>query len=321
MEAKIYQLARDHLVESLDYPAEIGQRQYDPSFAIRGLAVDTDKGLLLKLSYIHAIALRTVFRGRRRLTKEEVLAEYGGSGAWVWMGLFGEGAWELGFDCFKSTQSNRIGSFYNNPKPRQGTSHRPTETNTSSLSSICSVSQRPASSPVRTEAAHTQSMVLLCVYCVSISISFLTIPIHLHRRAGRAGEDRPPPRPARRGGGCAQGPRWLLSCLGWWLFGLEQTNSCPGSHTVHTPIFLHKRAPGRQQRARLRQDALGRPGEPEQVHAPGAAPPPDAPALPRCGQEAVPVQQQRLRVCGGRPQVPARVRFLGRRGLVIVWGA
>lgn len=47
----------------------------------RGLAVDTDKGLLLKLSYIHAIALRTVFRGRRRLTKEEVLAEYGGSGA------------------------------------------------------------------------------------------------------------------------------------------------------------------------------------------------------------------------------------------------
>lgn len=49
--------------------------------ATRGLAVDTDKGLLLKLSYIHAIALRTVFRGRRRLTKEEVLAEYGGSGA------------------------------------------------------------------------------------------------------------------------------------------------------------------------------------------------------------------------------------------------
>ena len=43
--------------------------------------MDTDKGLLLKLSYIHAIALRTVFRGRRRLTKEEVLAEYGGSGA------------------------------------------------------------------------------------------------------------------------------------------------------------------------------------------------------------------------------------------------
>lgn len=42
--------------------------------------MDTDKGLLLKISYIHAIALRTVFRGRRRLTKEEVLAEYGGSG-------------------------------------------------------------------------------------------------------------------------------------------------------------------------------------------------------------------------------------------------
>lgn len=80
LEAMIYDLARDHLVDPLGYPAEIKQQEYDPSFAIRGLAVDTDKGLLLKLSYLHGIALRTVFRGRRRLTKEEVLAEYGGSG-------------------------------------------------------------------------------------------------------------------------------------------------------------------------------------------------------------------------------------------------
>lgn len=61
---------------------------YDSNYD-RGLAVDTDKGLLLKLSYIHGIALRTVFRGRRRLTKNEVLAEYGGSGACVYVN--GEG--------------------------------------------------------------------------------------------------------------------------------------------------------------------------------------------------------------------------------------
>lgn len=51
----------------------------DPSFAIRGLAVDVEKGLLCKLSYIHQIAKRCVFRGRRKLSPEEVLQVYGGS--------------------------------------------------------------------------------------------------------------------------------------------------------------------------------------------------------------------------------------------------
>ena len=35
MEAMIYEMARDHLVEAMAYPAEIKQRTYDHSFAIR----------------------------------------------------------------------------------------------------------------------------------------------------------------------------------------------------------------------------------------------------------------------------------------------
>lgn len=35
MEAMIYEMARDHLVDAMAYPAEIKQRIYDPSFAIR----------------------------------------------------------------------------------------------------------------------------------------------------------------------------------------------------------------------------------------------------------------------------------------------
>ncbi len=80
LEALIYNLAREYLIEHGGYPAEIRQRDYDPSFAIRGLAVDLDRGWLLKLSYIQQVALRTVFSGRRRLKKHEVLADYGDSG-------------------------------------------------------------------------------------------------------------------------------------------------------------------------------------------------------------------------------------------------
>jgi hypothetical protein len=43
--------------------------------------VDTEKGLLCKLSYIHQIARRSVFRGRRALSEDEVLQEYSGTGS------------------------------------------------------------------------------------------------------------------------------------------------------------------------------------------------------------------------------------------------
>lgn len=78
MEGLIYSMAKDYLIEHSGYPSEMKtRRMYDPRFAVRGLAVDVDRGWVLKLSYIHQIALRTVFCGRRRLSKEEVVAAYG----------------------------------------------------------------------------------------------------------------------------------------------------------------------------------------------------------------------------------------------------
>ena len=78
MEQLIYDLAKDYLVEQ-GYPAELKATKYDPFFGVRGVAIDLEKGLLCKLSYIHQIAVRTVFRGRKRLPKEEVLALYSDS--------------------------------------------------------------------------------------------------------------------------------------------------------------------------------------------------------------------------------------------------
>lgn len=79
MEELIYDMAKGYLIEQ-GYPAELRIRKYDPSFPIRGLAVDMDRGWLLKLSYIHQVGLRSAWEGRRRLSKSEVLTELGGSG-------------------------------------------------------------------------------------------------------------------------------------------------------------------------------------------------------------------------------------------------
>jgi hypothetical protein len=55
MEELIYDEAKKYLVENLGYPSEILSREYDADFPIRGLSVDLQKGLLLKLSYIHQL--------------------------------------------------------------------------------------------------------------------------------------------------------------------------------------------------------------------------------------------------------------------------
>lgn len=59
MESLIYDLAKAFLVDQCGYPPDIAKRSYDRDFAVRGLAVDTEKGLLLKLSYIHTIGTST----------------------------------------------------------------------------------------------------------------------------------------------------------------------------------------------------------------------------------------------------------------------
>lgn len=62
MESLIYDLAKAFLVDQCGYPPDIAKRSYDRDFAVRGLAVDTEKGLLLKLSYIHTIGTTAIHR-------------------------------------------------------------------------------------------------------------------------------------------------------------------------------------------------------------------------------------------------------------------
>lgn len=53
--------------------------QYDPSFAIRGLTIDKEKGLLCKISSHQKLSYMGVFRGRHRLSRNEIMDLYKGS--------------------------------------------------------------------------------------------------------------------------------------------------------------------------------------------------------------------------------------------------
>lgn len=76
LQVLIYDLAKQHLVEELKYPPGLSNMRYDKEFAIMGLTVDMEKGLLFKLSYINRLST-PVLRGRTPLTREEIKAEYG----------------------------------------------------------------------------------------------------------------------------------------------------------------------------------------------------------------------------------------------------
>ena len=73
----IYDTASRYLVDSLFYPKCILARTFDPSFAVRGLAVDRRHGLLVKLSHQLGVAPENVYRGRHMCSREEVKEMYG----------------------------------------------------------------------------------------------------------------------------------------------------------------------------------------------------------------------------------------------------
>lgn len=72
----IYDKAKEVLVDKFSYPAELLQdlAGYDPSFAIRGLAVDLETAWVCKLTYRYRVS--TAFYGRERLSKQVVLQAY-----------------------------------------------------------------------------------------------------------------------------------------------------------------------------------------------------------------------------------------------------
>lgn len=72
-------MARDYMVNKLRYPAGVSVLQFDPSFAVRGLTIDREKGLLCKISSHQKLSYMGVYRGRQRLSREEIMELYEGS--------------------------------------------------------------------------------------------------------------------------------------------------------------------------------------------------------------------------------------------------
>lgn len=77
LQTLVYEQARQHLIERQHYPAELAHLQYDPDFPIRGLVFDRQHGILLKLSYAQSIAPDAAYRGRQRLSCNELKRLYG----------------------------------------------------------------------------------------------------------------------------------------------------------------------------------------------------------------------------------------------------
>lgn len=66
------------MVKSLKYPVEFATwAQYDANFAIRGLYYDTLKGTLMKLDYLNNVQPDTMYFGKRPLTKQQIIKQYG----------------------------------------------------------------------------------------------------------------------------------------------------------------------------------------------------------------------------------------------------
>ncbi|XP_063150317.1 5'-nucleotidase domain-containing protein 2-like isoform X2 [Candoia aspera] len=79
LHSRIYNTARDILVEQYKYPKGILKYEYRPNFAIRGLHYDIAKGLLMKIDAFHYIQLGTVYRGLKPVPDDEVLEMYDGT--------------------------------------------------------------------------------------------------------------------------------------------------------------------------------------------------------------------------------------------------
>ncbi|KAI8384966.1 HAD-superfamily hydrolase [Radiomyces spectabilis] len=71
----IYDILKDIMVDMLRYPKEIKEFQFDPSFAIRGLHYDYNKGWLMKIDNMANVQLNTVHVGREPISKMEEVFE------------------------------------------------------------------------------------------------------------------------------------------------------------------------------------------------------------------------------------------------------
>jgi hypothetical protein len=77
----IYEMALKRLVMDRQYPLEMLESglKFDPSFSIRGLAVDRETGWICHLSYTHKVAV--AWEGRERVPTARIFLEYRGKRA------------------------------------------------------------------------------------------------------------------------------------------------------------------------------------------------------------------------------------------------
>eukprot|EP00929_Paragymnodinium_shiwhaense_P055064 TRINITY_DN27609_c0_g1_i2.p1 TRINITY_DN27609_c0_g1~~TRINITY_DN27609_c0_g1_i2.p1 ORF type:complete len:571 (+),score=139.26 TRINITY_DN27609_c0_g1_i2:119-1831(+) len=76
----IYELAKQRLVEKMGYPKLLtdGLPGFDPTFAIRGLAVDIETAWICKCNFRYKVAV--AFRGRTRVSRREVQRAFSKNG-------------------------------------------------------------------------------------------------------------------------------------------------------------------------------------------------------------------------------------------------
>lgn len=75
----IYKLAMDILVSSFGFPSCLKDVPHASSYAIRGLSVDMQHGLLCKLSHLQRVAVNATYKGKKALDLSEIEELYGES--------------------------------------------------------------------------------------------------------------------------------------------------------------------------------------------------------------------------------------------------
>lgn len=73
----IYNLAKELLISSYGFPSALRDLTFDPEFAIRGLCVDRNNGVIAKLSHVQRVGSKYVYRGRKALSPTEIESLYG----------------------------------------------------------------------------------------------------------------------------------------------------------------------------------------------------------------------------------------------------
>ncbi len=69
--ARIYALAAAHMVSARGYPSEVLGLQFDPAFPVRGVSLDTHRGILMKLTFLNTVTPSASPAVAARVAEEE----------------------------------------------------------------------------------------------------------------------------------------------------------------------------------------------------------------------------------------------------------